>query len=107
MHLAVPQTPSVSSPLLAIPSYSDSDADLCSKRNAIRERRARVAEKARLEEMAARMSAKKLQRLRKVGRLFLRFSPSANERDVAIIPLEIVPCDAHSWLLFSASSICS
>ena len=37
------------------------------KRNAIRDRRARAEEKKRLEEMAARMSAKKLQRMRKVS----------------------------------------
>lgn len=50
---------------LARKSYTDHPP---SKANAIRERRARVAEKARLQEMAARMSAKKLQRLRKVSR---------------------------------------
>ena len=36
------------------------------KRNVTKERKERAEEKKRLEEMAARMSAKKLQRLRKV-----------------------------------------
>lgn len=38
-----------------------------SKADVIRERRARQEEKARLENMAAKMSAKKLQRMRKVS----------------------------------------
>lgn len=42
------------------------DADECRKRTALKERRERQAEKSRLEAMAAKMSAKKLQRLRKV-----------------------------------------
>jgi hypothetical protein len=42
------------------------DADDCRKRTALKERRERQAEKSRLEAMAAKMSAKKLQRLRKV-----------------------------------------
>lgn len=40
----------------------------CRKRTAIRDRREREAEKKRLEEMKARMSAKKLQRMKKVSR---------------------------------------
>jgi hypothetical protein len=41
----------------------------CRKRTAIRDRREREAEKKRLEEMKARMSAKKLQRMKKVSRI--------------------------------------
>jgi len=46
---------------LVIPSNTHSKA------NMIRERRERAEEKARLENMAAKMSAKKLQRMRKVS----------------------------------------
>jgi hypothetical protein len=44
---------------------------LCSKKQAHKERKERVEEKKRLEEMAAKMSAKKLQRMKKVRRLAL------------------------------------
>lgn len=46
------------------------------KRNAIRDRRERAEEKKRMEEAAARMSAKKLQRLRKVRWVSCSGSPS-------------------------------
>lgn len=44
-------------------------ADMTSKRTAIRERREKQAERLRMEQMAAKMSAKKLQRLKKVRRV--------------------------------------
>jgi hypothetical protein len=51
---------------------SDSLLDcLCRKREITKERKARLEEKKRLEEMAARMSAKKLQRMKKVRLPFL------------------------------------
>jgi hypothetical protein len=51
------------------------DADDCRKRTALKERRERQAEKSRLEAMAAKMSAKKLQRLRKVCKTHLSSLP--------------------------------
>lgn len=41
----------------------------CRKKQAHKERKERIEEKKRLEEMAAKMSAKKLQRMKKVRRL--------------------------------------